>query len=924
MRAWYCEQMDRNGVGKLAPRYEFEPDGITPVIYTVFVSDTDSEIRLDPFINSRSAAIAAGVPIDSPGEIWLLIPEIHLQNPDGSIDGGESLANGNGSGDDPGVAVVSGPRLSLMNFDSLRDNTAYDGLIIPEIGPYPLVQDISFEWFAGTTISSIVSGAFGVITHETAHGLGLEHDFRHDTNANGNLMGNGLRGVRGALFPDLYPQNHTRLAYSSALALSVSRYFSGCELISVPFDLGGQSAASTASSQAPEPRPECDEEKVCGEDLSALLESLSRDTSNTLASQQNSFGSEPVVTILTPDGSQAPVAGQIQIDFSAEDPDGLFLALLVRIGNPGTIAELRLSGTDITATFATSNYTAGTDQTFSVIVYDVEGNRSVPGHVDLTPLTGLNQGPAPRFQVTLPQDAPGANLLFGNLIIGDPDGALAALPYEWQFDESEPFTPPDTEIDTIKSYPTAGVPLVRLRVTDDAGAVEVSTPIAVRIGEACGDGIDNDGDGLIDYPVDWGCASVRSVRENPQCNDDIDNDGDSSIDWDGGSQGGSPDPQCTVPWRNDEGEGNVSPVVGISSPTDGSVIPPGASVTFSGSASDLEDGDLTANLNWDSDLDGPIGTGGSFSTVLSHDGSHLITASVSDTLGEDDSDAITVTAGTCDNDGICEQGEDCNICPSDCVGDGSSFCCGLNSCESGEDVCSCSLDCGLPAPSEQPSLTCGDTLDNDCDLLVDCNDQDCSLAPECTTCNNNTVCELYLNEDCNSCSDCNGVNGGPPENHFCCGDDFDCNDSQCTGGVNTCVMDTDGDGVPDPDDNCLVLVNGPGTTHVTNPRIMNGSTQCDDDLDGFGNLCDCDFNQDGLCNVVDFSLILDQLGLPLEPGNEIFDLDCQQQSITFADINLYILYLDGSISKRMSVDDPLLSGLACADPTSTAGGCPSP
>ena len=47
---------------------------------------------------------------------------------------------------------------------------------------------------------------------------------------------------------------------------------------------------------------------------------------------------------------------------------------------------------------------------------------------------------------------------------------------------------------------------------------------------------------------------------------------------------------------------------------------------------DLEDGTLTGNLAWTSDLDGPLGTGGSFTRPLSA-GTHHLTAMVSDSGG---------------------------------------------------------------------------------------------------------------------------------------------------------------------------------------------------------------------------------------------------------------------------------------------------
>ncbi len=59
----------------------------------------------------------------------------------------------------------------------------------------------------------------------------------------------------------------------------------------------------------------------------------------------------------------------------------------------------------------------------------------------------------------------------------------------------------------------------------------------------CNDGRDNDGDGLIDYPRDPGCAEPTAITENPSCDDGRDNDGDGLIDWDGGGLA-HPDPDC--------------------------------------------------------------------------------------------------------------------------------------------------------------------------------------------------------------------------------------------------------------------------------------------------------------------------------------------------------------------------------------------
>ncbi|MDX1746051.1 MAG: sialidase family protein, partial [Halobacteriales archaeon] len=57
--------------------------------------------------------------------------------------------------------------------------------------------------------------------------------------------------------------------------------------------------------------------------------------------------------------------------------------------------------------------------------------------------------------------------------------------------------------------------------------------------------------------------------------------------------------------------GNQSPAVSITAPADGSTFDLGASVSFTGTASDTEDGDLSSGLSWSSSIDGAIGSGAS-------------------------------------------------------------------------------------------------------------------------------------------------------------------------------------------------------------------------------------------------------------------------------------------------------------------------
>lgn len=91
------------------------------------------------------------------------------------------------------------------------------------------------------------------------------------------------------------------------------------------------------------------------------------------------------------------------------------------------------------------------------------------------------------------------------------------------------------------------------------------------------------------------------------------------------------------------GPGNTAPTVTITSPANGASVASGTSVTFSGTATDPEDGTISGSLTWTSSLNGIIGTGASFSTSTLSVGTHTITASVTDSGGLSGSAQISLT-----------------------------------------------------------------------------------------------------------------------------------------------------------------------------------------------------------------------------------------------------------------------------------------
>ena len=92
----------------------------------------------------------------------------------------------------------------------------------------------------------------------------------------------------------------------------------------------------------------------------------------------------------------------------------------------------------------------------------------------------------------------------------------------------------------------------------DLGAAFGLERITYPTTQPCKDGVDNDGDGRIDWPADPGCFDANWDREDPACQNGVDDDGDGQIDSDGGASlnGGTwiaaRDSDCWAPSRNQE------------------------------------------------------------------------------------------------------------------------------------------------------------------------------------------------------------------------------------------------------------------------------------------------------------------------------------------------------------------------------------
>lgn len=84
-----------------------------------------------------------------------------------------------------------------------------------------------------------------------------------------------------------------------------------------------------------------------------------------------------------------------------------------------------------------------------------------------------------------------------------------------------------------------------------------------------------------------------------------------------------------------------APSVSILAPTNGATFVAGTPMQFTGRATDGNGDNLTSAILWRSNVDGAIGTGGSFTRVLSP-GTHTVTATVTNSAGNSDTASITV------------------------------------------------------------------------------------------------------------------------------------------------------------------------------------------------------------------------------------------------------------------------------------------
>jgi hypothetical protein len=112
------------------------------------------------------------------------------------------------------------------------------------------------------------------------------------------------------------------------------------------------------------------------------------------------------------------------------------------------------------------------------------------------------------------------------------------------------------------------------------------------------------------------------------------------------------------------------------------------------------------------------------------------------------------------------------------------------------------------------------------------------------------------------------------------------------------ASDVDGDGIPDVLDKCTL-----DSRNAVAPRT------CDSDCDGYGNVCDADFDQSLGAGPTDFSMyFLPRFKTGVDTGNLGTDMDCSGGVNPIDFSNYFVPKFKGLLGGAI----PGPSGLACA------------
>lgn len=416
----YRENMARQGYGERTFAFETEPDGVMPKVHVAHVPQTDAQFQ-DPDYNTRFGNILNGV--SAAGFPAFQQGEILWVIPEmhQQLPDGTFLES---------AAFVGGTGTPTSGFAAVSSD------FLARMPATFLTDNRNYQGLVIPALGPfpLASESFPFFEGPTlsstsssaqgaaAHELGHGFALPHDFTNDDNFFGNLMgNGLRG-FRGFFYPDQYT----DSAVDLSAS---SALQLNASPFFNPGLSS-----------------------------------------------GFEPTVSIL----SVATVNGLLQFNFRAT---GNALAGVVLRRNGDAVASMRLSGTSITASIATYDYSPGTADDWQLRVYDLQSISGAFAHFSsFASSVGVNRAPVPSIRASKRSVLVGEPVVLDATRSFDPDGDTSRLQVEWDLNSDGIFDTPRSPAKLLTtSFAAPGTYQVTARVMDERGDVSPSSAIGIRV-----------------------------------------------------------------------------------------------------------------------------------------------------------------------------------------------------------------------------------------------------------------------------------------------------------------------------------------------------------------------------------------------------------------------------------------------------------
>lgn len=374
-----------------------------------------------------------------------------------------------------------------------------------------------------------------------------------------------------------------------------------------------------------------------------------------LLSAQSAFAASPVVSITSPaDGSTFNQGSTITLIGSATDTeDGTVTGNSLRWTSQLNGALGTGSPLDVT------NLKQGT-HTITFVATDADSNSTS------TTITVTINNPLPVVTINSPANnstfTANDTVSFDATVVDTQDGPITGGSLIWTSSR-------DGQIGTGERFTTnsltSGAHVITLRATDSHGGVTIGTinitisntkPVAEILlpatnglsftaGETItfqGRGTDTEDGTILDSTLTWTSSLNGALGTGATISTKALQPGNHTITLTVRDSNGL----ISDPVTRTLTISNSGPTATITAPANNSIFQEGASVTFTGTALDPEDGNLSgASLEWSSNKDGILGTGVSLKTSSLSAGIHTITLTATDNDGVKGTATITITTG---------------------------------------------------------------------------------------------------------------------------------------------------------------------------------------------------------------------------------------------------------------------------------------